>query len=187
MFAFPQKIHKDTATYGVFENVVSPEACKQIISLSEHYQKENAKTASNPEKRSSDIYWLQHSPQLHELFQKLSDTVTQANQMWWDFHLAGFLEPLQLTHYRASKGGHYDWHMDRADFGTSQCRKISGSLILNDDYQGGNLEMLDSKPIGKLKPGSLVLFPSYHVHRVTPVTKGERWSLVFWVTGPRFV
>lgn len=180
------KIHSDPATYTVFKDVVSQDACKQIISLSEHYQKENAQTSAHPDKRSSDIFWLEYSPDLNELYTRLGEVITKANNQFWDFNLSGFLEPLQLTHYRATKNGHYDWHQDRADHGILQCRKISGSLILNDDYQGGNLEMFDTKPIGKLAPGSLVLFPSYHVHRVTPVTKGERWSLVLWVSGPRF-
>ncbi len=188
MIALPPKLTSDGATYTVFKDVISESACKQIIALSEHYQKESGKTQDvHAEKRSSDVYWLKYSQDLAELFQRLGDVVVKANNEFWEFHLSGFLEPLQLTHYRASKNDHYDWHVDRSDKGILQCRKISGSLILNDGYQGGNLEFFDSKPLGKLSPGTLVLFPSYQMHRVTSVTKGERWSLVFWVTGPRFV
>jgi len=184
MIALPPKINDKLATYAVFKDVVSPEGCKQIIELSKYYQKEEGKQFSNPEKRSSDVYWLQYSSDLAELFQRLSDVVVKANNEIWDFNLSGFLEPLQLTHYRATKNGHYDWHMDNADHGILQCRKLSGSLILNEGFHGGNLEFHSAKDIGKISPGTLVIFPSYHQHRVTPITKGERWSLVFWVTGP---
>ena len=72
--------------------------------------------------------------------------------------------------------------------GATQRRKISIVLQLSDpeEYEGGELEMFVSKDIQKIpkKKGAAVLFPSYCMHRVTPVTKGERRSIVLWVSGP---
>mgnify|MGYP003351822367 FL=1 len=63
-------------------------------------------------------------------------------------------------------------------------------LLLNDGFEGGLFQInkgLESKPetIEMIK-GRLLLFPSFIIHRVTPVTKGIRKSLVTWVEGPRF-
>ena len=69
-------------------------------------------------------------------------------------------------------------------------RKLSGSIQLTDpkEYKGGELYLYDDYPgqIMKQEQGTLILFPSYTLHEVKPVTKGERNSLVFWVTGKQF-
>ena len=72
-------------------------------------------------------------------------------------------------------------------------RKISVSVILNDDYEGGDLEFLVINAKGELEickitpaVGSAIIFPSYIMHRVTPVTKGTRYSVVAWYGGPPF-
>lgn len=187
MFALEQSTPKPSPSYVVYDNVIPLSACKEIISLSAQYPKHEGKQGSSAEKRTSDIHWLPHSEQLDDLYKRLAEVVLQANNEFWNFHLAGFLEPLQLTHYEAKNKGHYNWHTDTGPNGILQCRKISGSLILNEEYGGGELELFDQKPIGKPKPGSLILFPSYHLHRVSSLTKGERWSLVFWVTGPKWL
>ena len=92
-------------------------------------------------------------------------------------------------------GEHYDWHVDCCTRGDT-VRKITAVLQLDetDDYAGGDLEFrrleepderLDGPP--ELRDqGTVVVFPSYLVHRVTPVTRGTRRSLAMWMTGPRF-
>ena len=69
-------------------------------------------------------------------------------------------------------------------------RQLSISIQLTDEnnYEGGNLELLQSDKADKMEKtqGKLIMFPSFVQHRVTPVTKGERNSLVIWVTGNNF-
>jgi PKHD-type hydroxylase len=69
-------------------------------------------------------------------------------------------------------------------------RKLSFSLVLSDnsEYDGGTFEVMYSKKPEQLqqKKGRLLVFPSYMLHRVNPVTRGTRKSLVFWVVGPKF-
>jgi PKHD-type hydroxylase len=67
-------------------------------------------------------------------------------------------------------------------------RKLSAVVALNDDYEGGVFETLDSDTPRSydLKKGEMIMFPSFLMHRVTPVTKGIRRSLVIWVEGPNF-
>ena len=64
----------------------------------------------------------------------------------------------------------------------NKTRKMSMSVNLNDDYEGGDLILYDVGPV-KQKTGNITFFPSYLPHEVTPVTKGTRYSLVMWFLG----
>lgn len=186
-YSLTQPLKSDPASFVLFRNVLTPAECNELIGLSKLIPKESALTASSKEKRISDVYWIHWQAGIDGLFAKLANAVITANNKTWDFHLGGFMEPLQLTHYRAENSGHYDWHEDHSNVGICMNRKISGTLVLNNDFEGGEFELFDTKPIENLTQGSLILFPSFKVHRVLPIAKGERWSLVFWVTGPPFV
>jgi PKHD-type hydroxylase len=121
------------------------------------------------------------------VFKKLSHVVSSVNAANFRFDLTGFGEGLQLTLYEGSDNGTYDWHRDR---GVIVSRKLSLVLQLTDPsrFEGGNLEILEiNKPITlKKQRGLITVFPSYTTHRVTPVTSGERSSLVVWISGPPF-
>ena len=105
-----------------------------------------------------------------------------------------YLENIQLTRYVAPDG-HYDFHTD--DDGHSRenidnsIRKISMSCLLTDssEFEGGNVQIQtgESPYDVKLEKGDIILFPSYKLHRVSPVTKGTRHSLVAWAHGRAFV
>ena len=99
---------------------------------------------------------------------------------------SGWSEELQYTEYHASKKGHYDWHQDVGD-ATMANRKMSITLLLSDNHEGGNLEIWNTSA-GQLpqKAGNVVCFPSYMLHRVAPVTKGTRQSIVMWVGGDHY-
>jgi PKHD-type hydroxylase len=100
--------------------------------------------------------------------------------------LSGFQEPLQIAEYES--GGHYDWHVDIGADITSG-RKISASVQLSDGngYEGGELEFLNVDSMDFPRSlGSVIIFPSYLPHRVKPVTRGIRRSLVVWVHGNPF-
>jgi hypothetical protein len=81
--------------------------------------------------------------------------------------------------------GHYDWHEDHAEGGNFSLRKLSFVIPLNDGYEGGEFRLFHH-PVAEQAKGTMIVFPSYKTHCVSPVTKGERWSLVGWVTGPPF-
>ena len=107
----------------------------------------------------------------------------------WNFSLASFQEDLQHATYDAEMKGHYDWHFDLGDEKAST-RKLSVSVQLTDpsDYTGGTLEFMihRSTIIPPAARGTVVIFPSYLTHRITPVTSGIRKSLVCWLHGPTF-
>lgn len=136
--------------------------------------------------RKSDVKWLSRQNREHLwLYEKFISMVTEANNALWNFELTGIFDDIQYTVYRED-GGHYDWHMDIGN-GKFSRRKISVTLQLSepDEYEGGDFEFLLSKDVTSLprKKGCAIVFPSFFLHRVAPVTKGIRKSLVLWVAG----
>ena len=107
-------------------------------------------------------------------------------------------DSFQYTEYDDTEKGRYDWHQDMV-LGKNmpndmiETRKLSMTLCLNEygiDYEGGEFQINTSKEEEAedfpAKLGRAFLFPSYMIHRVKPVTKGKRKSLVVWVLGPKF-
>lgn len=179
----------NASTYLVYEKIFSYELCDEIISLAKQIPPEKALAAGSghQEKRSSDIRWIPWSAEVDPIYIKMADLILHANENFWRFHLSSIYEPLQLTHYTAEQKGKYDWHADYSDKGLNQNRKISVTILLNEGFGGGEFELFDTQDLPVLMKGDAIVFPSYHVHRVTPITEGERWSLVSWISGPPYV
>jgi len=122
---------------------------------------------------------------------RLEHVARNLNGQFFGLDLWGFGEKFQYTVYKYKKEeeAHYTWHMDA---GPSKVvpRKLSMVLQLSDpsEYEGGDLEIMTGvQPIAVRKQKGIIhAFPSYVLHRVTPVTKGIRRTLVVWVSGPRF-
>lgn len=138
--------------------------------------------------RRSQVTWLNKSNENAWLFERLAHVVSSLNSKFYQFDLVGFGEAIQLTNYDQSENGMYGWHQDYG--GTGPSRKLSIVMQLSDpeDYEGGCLQIqVGGEPMTvKKKRGLIVAFPSYVLHQVTPVTRGNRQSLVAWITGPAF-
>ncbi len=122
---------------------------------------------------------------------KISLEISGVNSNGWRFELSGFVadDMPYLMRYPDSMQSHYDWHVDMGrSFAAS--RKLAFTLQLSnpEDYEGGDLEFhnveIDLKSLRK--KGTLAIFPTYWLHRVSPVTKGTRDAVVGWVHGPSF-
>jgi PKHD-type hydroxylase len=138
--------------------------------------------------RKSEIKWIPQNPHFKWIYDRLAKLIIEANETLWQFDLSGILDNIQFTVYHEG-GGHYDWHLDIGPRELSW-RKISLTIQMSEDedYQGGELEFMRGPnaikaPRGK---GVVVIFPSYLLHRVSPVTKGTRKSMVLWVGGGRY-
>ena len=170
-----------------WNNFLTKEECQKIILIGKSKVLEEGNAVNNNKARDSNISWLAPSDDLHWLYRKLTDTITSLNNRFFGFELEGFAEGLQFTNYKAPNGK-YNRHVDRAY--NWQVRKLSITVQLSNpnDYEGGNLELINGdKPIiCEKQQGKLYAFPSFMLHRVTPITKGERNSLVAWVTGSSF-
>lgn len=134
--------------------------------------------------RISEISWIPQNNDAAWIYNKISDYAIIANREMWNFDIWGYLDDLQYTVYYGN-GGHYDWH---ADLGPDMSnRKLSAVLQLSDsgEYEGGTLEInIGSQVLEVPKQlGLITFFPSFLLHRVTPLTSGVRKSLVTWLCG----
>ena len=114
------------------------------------------------------------------------NTIGSVNKETYDFDLGK--GKIQLNLLRYDSGGHYRAHIDVAQEGIHAKRKISFTLFLNDSYEGGELNFFsdgDWVATSSSKTGDMVLFPSYLIHKVEPVTSGIRWALVGWCLGDK--
>jgi PKHD-type hydroxylase len=123
------------------------------------------------------------------IYQKMAAHVSRVN---YDKFMENIrhIAPIQYTIYK--KEQHYNWHHDVINHWSPYTRKISGVLMLSDpdEYEGGDLEIIvngnpNEPEIVKLKKGEIVWFCPTFPHKVHPVTKGTRRTLVFWVEGDR--
>jgi PKHD-type hydroxylase len=135
--------------------------------------------------RNSKIRWWN---QEHWTSSVISYYIGIANRKYWEYDL-NLLESIQISVYL--ENGHYGWH---SDYGTSKdgrwTRKLSASVLVSDpsEYDGGDLEFIDYHGNFVQAPkekGSVIVFDSRVPHRVTPVTRGRRVSLVTWMYGPK--
>jgi len=141
----------------------------------------------DPKKRITTISWIPFKD-MPEMYRDIEKTMLQANNNHFGFDGMRLTEIAQFTHYLT--GGFYNWHMDNDVLGKFQppVRKISMTLLLSDPstFEGGELEFMHEGRTAKLKQGQAIFFASWLQHRVKPVTKGERKSLVMWFGGPSF-
>ena len=123
-----------------------------------------------------------------EMYSQVEATMQSTNLNHFGFENMKITEPGQFTEY--PKGGFYDWHMDLDVNGQHEppVRKISMTILLSDPstFKGGNLEFMEKNKVPELKQGQAIFFASFIRHRVAPVTKGMRRSLVMWFGGTPF-
>ena len=125
--------------------------------------------------------------EIRSVYEEICLSVREINDNIWKYNLDGF-ESFQYGEYRSEEGGHYKWHIDTPARSNEDVRKITFVLGLNDDYEGGMFETMTFNTTSiKIKRGELIAIPSFILHRVTPVTKGIRKTLVGWGRGPNFI
>ena len=180
--------------------IFTPEECKDIIKLGKSYKVNESQVGgliamgqSVPGYRSSYNSWIMYNPETKELFEKIKEVITNANEEYYKFDL-NILENLQYTEYPYYKEGRYRAHIDITEDQAyyNQIRKLSFSVQLTDPnlYEGGDLQFhmgnMGGPVAASRELGSINIFPSFWLHEVTEVTKGNRCSLVGWVHGPMF-
>jgi PKHD-type hydroxylase len=171
------------------QDVFTPLEIKAIIALGESTQLDAgwAGGKHSPEMRDSFVRFLFPNETTEWIFQKLSGAINEINEMYFGFDLSSFEQGLQFTRYEAPEQ-HYDWHCDSGMMTGRRKLSLTVQLSDSDDYEGGDLELRwGAEPMkAKRDLSMMTVFPSWTLHRVTPVTKGTRYSLVAWVAGPPF-
>ena len=192
--------------YWCWKAEISHKNCQKIINLSEDNWNEASTFASEGDiqmkvgVRKSDIVWITEQ----WVYDLIWGYMCEANEnAGWKYNIVA-AESCQITRY--TKGGFYSWHKDangshntarnlpNNKFLHGNSRKLSMSILLNGDYEGGHFQMHGPSEHGTLVAettisgeGSVIVFPSFMEHQVAPVTKGIRYSLVIWFVGPPFV
>ncbi|MFW2384173.1 MAG: 2OG-Fe(II) oxygenase [Acidimicrobiales bacterium] len=186
----------------VYPSVFSARQCQRIVDLAADLAIEDAHISDglgtsehDDELRRSRVAWIPFEEPFTWIHDKLVGVVRRANRQY-DFDLIGFTEDLQFTEYEGA-GSFHTWHQDGLD-GELAARKLSMVVQLSDpaDYEGGDLELFgrsndDSDATSDWRTtvrghGSVVAFPAFEFHRVTPLLSGTRRSLVCWIGGPPF-
>ena len=175
----------------------TPEQCRLIIQAGHSCKPETAKVGGggkegrhDTKKRVTTISWIPFK-KLPQMYQTIERQISMVNLNHMMFEGVQITEPAQFTEY--PKGGFYDWHMDLNPFGQGgqhPIRKISMTCLLSDpsEFTGGDLAFSDANNKDKitLQQGQAVFFASFMRHKVEPVKKGIRRSLVMWFGGPPF-
>ena len=199
--------------YWYFKSAIPEKICDDIVRYGKEQDKQIATTGSNnkneltevqlkniQKKRKSDVVWMSD----RWIYNEIQPYIYQANEnAGWNFEW-DWSEPCQFTEYK--KGQFYDWHCDSFEEPYDEpknpnrhgkLRKLSMTVSLTnpEEYEGGDLEFDFRNTDEGSQPriceeirqkGSVIVFPSFVWHRVTPVTKGTRHSLVCWNIGYPF-
>lgn len=179
--------------YWYWDGVVDKSFCKYVIdsldwdkSEKGTYAKDFIAGAGNDLKiRNTDIIFCDNN---HPISSMMMSFVLRANNSaGWNYAI-DYFQDAQVGRY--GKDCHYDWHKDTAvPNEENHQRKLTAVLLLNDgsEFEGGHLQIEDINIDNLLiKAGSVIVFPSFLKHRVTPVVSGTRYTAVCWAMGPLF-
>lgn len=177
--------------WQLWSGEISKEYCESFVKeLSKLPPQEATTFNGDSDYRSSIVRWASHEESIACLFESY---FLKANGNAFAVELGRTQDiEIQFTEYDSKYQGQYKVHHDIDWNGTKPYqRKLSMVVQLSDpaDYEGGELQFTEVTNPDKealQKQGSIIVFPSYLQHAVTPVTKGKRYSLVLWLSGPRW-
>lgn len=186
--------HDSTIIFWHFTNAVPEDACKRLINSIEQLDSEVAKISSLIsgdkvvgiiDKKIRDVKKIQ-IPAWTGLGAQMAGMGLSANQQAWKFSVTC---ANQCDYLIYDVDGHYHAHTDTfMDPTQTECRKLTVLAFLNDDFEGGRLflQIGCNKIYPPQNAGTVLVFPSFILHGVEPVTKGIRRSVVTWLVGPWF-
>ena len=176
--------------------IFTPKQCQMIIEAGRKEPRQNAgvgnkndssKQEVDTETRTSHISWIPFK-KMNDMYKDIEKIMIATNGNHFGFDGMQITETAQYTEY--PEGGFYDWHVDNDVNFTHEppVRKISMTLLLSpeNEFEGGDLELMSEGKAAKLKQGQAIFFASFIRHRVTPVIRGNRKSLVMWFGGTPF-
>jgi predicted 2-oxoglutarate/Fe(II)-dependent dioxygenase YbiX len=177
-------------TFWHFSDAMTPESCRKLIeSLEAQTQGEAAEIGMDGkgliDKEIRDVKRV-GLPSYRGIGATMLGMGMAANQQAWKFDVT---HSNQTDYLKYDEAGHYHAHVDTfMKPGDPECRKLTVLMFLNDDFEGGRLFIQNGQH--KIYPpqaaGTALVFPSFLVHGVEPVTKGIRRSVVTWLVGPWF-
>ena len=187
-----QEFNYEFADFSSFRNLFSADEVAKIRALWSDEAAANAKVnlvgkdIDRDDLRKSKVMFIK--PQANEwIYDKLSTACIQTNTNRYKFDIIGFQTELQIASY--TDKGFFDWHQDFGPGDVSN-RKLSITVQLSnpDEYEGGELQFMINQNVFTAPKdlGTAIVFPSFDLHRVTPITAGCRMSIVGWIGGPPY-
>jgi len=178
------------------EPIFTPQQCQDIINAGRNEPRNDAGVGSNTgvrggvvdtKTRTSHISWIPFK-KMEPMYKKIEQVMKATNGNHFGFDGMQITEMAQYTEY--PEGGFYEWHVDN-DVNCEHeppVRKISMTCLLSPEsqFEGGDLELMAPGKVAKIKQGHAVFFASFVRHRVKPVIRGNRKSLVMWFGGTPF-
>ncbi len=189
-FGLPQNHNFSQFIY--YHNFLNSGEIDMVRGLWQRNEEVEAKLSSGEEGfddalRKTKVAFIEPQKENHWLYEKLGSLAIKCNQERYGFDILGFHYNLQLAKY--GEGDFFNWHLDFG-VGPISNRKLSISVQLSDpsEYEGGELQFMINDDIinAPKEKGTVIIFPSFIMHRVTPITKGTRQSIVAWIAGPPY-
>ncbi|WP_090019321.1 2OG-Fe(II) oxygenase [Limimonas halophila] len=182
-FNTPNKNYNDLMT---IDDVFTPNECDHIISLGYENISSSGETRGGKSGiRDCFVGAFPFDAETKYIYNRILKVAKNVNNRFLGFDIRGIYNAQYIEY--SHEGAKYDWHTDHGP-GQNSLRKLSIVIQLSepDDYQGGDLEVWygPQPKSATRKRGSAIIFPSFVLHRVTPVDRGIRRSLVTWVLGP---
>ena len=176
--------------------IFTPNQCQMIIEAGRSEPKQNDYVGNhkgikggelNTKTRTSHISWIPFK-KMADMYKDIERMMKTTNGNHFGFDGMTITEMAQYTEY--PEGGFYEWHVDN-DVNCAHeppVRKISMTCLLSpeSEFEGGDLELGSEGKVAKIKQGHAIFFASFIRHRVKPVIRGNRKSLVMWFGGPPF-
>ena len=172
-YSFGLPLKHNFAEFVYYNGLFLPHETERILNLWDDNQKIKATLSGadtyDDELRKSDVMFIENNPENEWIYNRLAGLAMQCNNERYWFDLLGFHNNLQLANY--TEGDFFDWQLSDPD-----------------EYEGGDLQfMLNQKIVNAPREkGTIIVFPSFMMHRVTPITKGIRKSIVGWIAGPPY-
>jgi PKHD-type hydroxylase len=176
--------------------IFTPKQCQMVIEAGRVEPKQNAQVGDkegvksgvlDTKTRTSHISWIPFK-KMNDMYKDIEKIMKQTNGNHFGFDGMTLTEYAQYTEYQ--EGGFYEWHVDN-DVNCQHeppVRKISMTCLLSheSEFEGGDLELMSEGKVAKIKQGHAIFFASFIRHRVKPIIRGTRKSLVMWFGGPPF-
>ena len=198
---FPLKPYNDFKpqsnwnTFYYYKNVFNDQMINNLTQMVEsNYEFSKSKTGveelgnstDSYETNNRDIAYINPEPHSKWLYDTLFPLALEANEKVFHFDIDIVTDPIHYVVY-PEDGGHLDWHMDIGAMGVNK-RKLAMTVQLSDpsEYEGGDFEIWFGGKEAQIVPrekGDVIVFPAFCMHRVRPITRGQRKCLVFWTGG----
>lgn len=191
---YPRPFEIFQSSHAIF----SDEECELIYNLANSSPLKDQYLGDDPPSKHKDetvngskINYVMEHITTKPLYDKMRDIVKEINNTTWRYNLIDFGEPFKFAHYSEGKGTAF--HIDTAYKSVSLFRKLTIIIQLSEEeeYEGGDLIVQNIMEGGKLnkmtrKKGHVIIFPSFLLHKVEEVKKGNRNSVVIFAYGPCF-